>query len=168
MTVMSISHESLSLSQRCKVHWQSLAYRNQAAEWMLYALLLTGLPMMTLFDTDWSWQRWDMVVHALLGTFGFSLVVVPFWLSHRRLLQRSRKPFLRITGRLTEMLLLITGVTGYYLIVWGNRGSTADYLIHETHLYAAMALTLVLMRHAFRWSVLQPLWKRLLRTQSPA
>lgn len=161
MTAMSVGHESLDLAQRCKARWQALAYRNRAAEWTLYALAFSGLPLIAAFSVDWQWQRWDLVAHALLGTFGFITLIVPFWSSHRRLLLRSRKSFLRMTGRITEVLLLVTGASGYYLILWGNRGGSLGNLVHQAHLIASLSLTLVVMRHAWRWSVLQPLWKRL-------
>ena len=147
--------------QILRAYWRTLAFRNKTAEWALYVLLVSGLPLVSWWAAAWPLQRWSLLVHALLGVFGFTLLVVPFWLSHRRLLQSSQKPLLKVTGQLLEALLLATGFTGFYLIYWGNRGDTLGAVMHWVHLGASLALAPLLMRHAFRWSVLRPLWTRL-------
>lgn len=162
MTTLHTSLTSRStLPEAAADYWWRLAYRNRAAEWTLYALLLTGLPLVAWWAADWPLQRWSLALHSLLGVFGATLVVVPFWLAHRRLLQTSRKAFLRVTGRLMEILLLIIAISGFYLVWWGNRGDPLDIIMHWAHLIATLTFAPLLLRHAFRWSVLRPLWLRL-------
>lgn len=141
------------------MRWIALAYRHAFAEWTLWGLLLTGLPLWNFLDFSWPIQRVSLLVHGLAGMVLFLLFVVPFWISHRRLLKRSRKPLLVITGRCLEGLLVAIGVSGFWLLLIGNRGETSGQWIAGVHLYASLLLVPMLLRHAWRWSVVRTGWR---------
>lgn len=136
--------------------WRQLAYRHKAAELSLYLLFLTGLPLWSLFSLSWEGERFLLLIHCLGSLILFPLLVLPFWLSHRRLWQTSRKPWLKKTGRYLDLLMLICAVSGIYLLLLGNRGEWLGNSSHYLHLISALPLTLILLRHAARWSVLRP------------
>ncbi len=135
--------------------WRALAYRNKAAEWTLWLLLLSGLPLWTLFDVPWVLQRLCLAVHALLGLTAFILWVMPFWLRHRQLLSTSQKRALKRTGQLLDLLLLLVTLSGFGLFFIGNRGEAGGQWLLWVHLYSSLVLAPVLLKHAWRWSVLR-------------
>jgi hypothetical protein len=137
----------------------ALAYRNQATEWSLYGMFLTGLPLWDVFGLEWAVERWFLLSHLLLSALFFVLFVVPFWIAHRRLLARSRKRLLVVTGRMLELILLTCGASGFYLMWFGNTGNLAGALVSLLHLITGLLMMPVLMRHAARWSVLKPAWR---------
>ena len=82
---------SLSLSPRhC---WQWLAYHHQAAEGALYLMFFSGLLLWEPLTPTWSLARWNLFLHVALSLTLFPLLFGAFWLSHRSLLRKSRKPF---------------------------------------------------------------------------
>lgn len=136
--------------------WQArLAYRHEWAEWSLYLLVVTGLLLWNGFDLFWPVMRWSLVLHLIAGALLFPLIILPFWLSHRSLLNRSRKPRLRLTGRLIELGLIAMVVTGFYLLFWGNPGHALGHWMHEIHLLLTLPLLPLVLWHAFRFSVLR-------------
>ena len=89
-----------------------------------------------------------------------SLYLIPllfgaFWLSHRSLLRKSRKPFLRTTGRIIEALLLICLASGLLLVLHGTPGDGMGNLASWAHWLSALALTPLVLRHAWRWTILK-------------
>ncbi len=136
--------------------WRRLAYRHKAAELSLYILFLTGLPLWSLFNLSWEGERLLLLAHCLGGLMLFPLLILPFWLSHRRLWENSRNQRLRRTGRYLDLLMLLCTLSGIYLLLLGNRGEWLGNFSHYLHLISALPLTLFLLRHAARWSVLRP------------
>ncbi|MFP8965804.1 hypothetical protein ACKC9G_04430 [Pokkaliibacter sp. CJK22405] len=132
-----------------------LAYFHRASELSLYLLLLTGLVMWTPLSIDWSLQRLAMPLHVLMGITLGGAVVVRFWWAHRQLLRKSRKRWLRTTGRVIELNLLAVLVTGVILFLHGNPGDMLGRVAHTVHLYSSLLLTSMVVVHAWRWSVLR-------------
>ncbi len=138
--------------------WQRQAYLNQAAEWSLYFMFASGLILWELFTLPWAFERLVLISHVIASLIIFPLMVLPFWLSHRRLLKKSQKRLLIITGQLLDLLLLACAASGLFLFLIGNRGDNLGYLAFLIHLISALILAPILMRHAAKWSVLKPLW----------
>jgi len=135
---------SLSLSPR--QFWQWLAYHHQAAEGTLYLMFFSGLLLWEPLTPLWSLARWNLFFHVMLSLTLFPLLFGAFWLSHRSLLNRSNKPFLRTTGRIIEALLLICLASGLLLVL---------HLASWAHWLSALALTPLVLRHAWRWTILK-------------
>lgn len=144
---------SLSLSPR--QFWQWLAYHHQAAEGTLYLMFFSGLLLWEPLTPLWSLARWALFLHVTLSLTLFPLLFGAFWLSHRTLLRRSNKPFLRITGRIIEGLLLVCLASGLLLILHGTPGDSMGGLASWAHWLSALLLTPLVLRHAWRWTILQ-------------
>ncbi|WP_250656463.1 hypothetical protein [Alkalimarinus coralli] len=140
------------------VWWQQLSYRNQAAEWSLYFMFLTGIFLWNQIPVPWQLERLLLVIHVVASLVLFPVTVVPFWLSHRRLLKRSKKKLLKVTGQLIDYILLGCALSGIYLLILGNRGDDLGWVIYMVHLVTALLVVPILIRHAAKWSVLKPLW----------
>lgn len=138
--------------------WQQLGYRNVIAEWALYALFISGFLLWDVLVLPWEGVRLLLIVHVLLSMLIFPIFILPFWLSHRQLLKTSKKRFLNITGQCLDLLLLLCVASGVYLLIQGNRGDDLGYLVFLAHLISAIILLPIIMRHSYRWSVLQPVW----------
>ncbi len=135
--------------------WQkALAYRHKQSEILLYLMFVSGLMLWPMLGVEWALTRWALFVHMLLGVTAFPVIVGSFWWSHRRLLLRSRKAFLRTTGRCIEWLLLMCTFSGAYLWYFGVTGDSLSLLIQDIHFYSSCLLGPLVLRHAFRWSVL--------------
>lgn len=143
--------------------WNRLAYRHRAAELTLHLLFVTGLPLWSLFSLPWNTERTLLLAHCVAGLVLFPVFVLPFWISHRRLLNSSNKAQLRNSGRYLDLLIGTLVLSGVYLILLGNRGDLWGWINHYLHLLTALPLSLLLIRHAWRWSVLAWLYKPLLR-----
>ncbi len=157
-----------SPAERARQHllrwWHDLAWRHRSAELSLHLLFISGIPLWSsLFILSWDTERTLLFVHSIAGLVLFPLSVLPFWLSHRRLIQRSRKPLLKKTGRVLDLLLLLSALSGFYLMLIGNRGDLSGAIAHYLHLVTAVPLCLLLIRHALRWSVLSFLYRPFLR-----
>ena len=144
---------SLSLSPR--QFWQWLAYHHQAAEGTLYLMFFSGLLLWEPLTPLWSLARWALFLHVMLSLTLFPLLFGAFWLSHRALLNRSNKPYLRITGRIIEGLLLVCLASGLLLILHGTPGNSMGSLASWAHWLSALLLTPLVLRHAWRWTILQ-------------
>lgn len=153
-----LEHKVQPLGLRLKQAWQQLGYRNTLAEWSLYILFFSGILLWDIFTLPWQGVRWLLISHLLLSIIIFPIYVLPFWLSHRRLLKKSNKRLLNITGQFLDILLSVCVLSGVYLLIQGNRGDELGYLIFLAHLISAIILLPILMRHSYKWSVLQPLW----------
>ncbi|WP_420414372.1 hypothetical protein [Roseibium sp.] len=137
--------------------WQREAYRSKPAELVLYFLAISGLMLWDGFGLPWQMQRSTLTLHLLISLFLFPVFVVPFWLAHREILNRSTKPFLRHTGHLIEYSLILLTISGLYLAFFGNRGGSYGEVAYWTHLLPSLPILLVVARHAFRWSMLKSL-----------
>lgn len=144
-----------------KQAWVQLGYRNKMAEWSLYALFLSGLLLWDIFSLPWFATRWLLIIHVICSLILFPIYVLPFWLSHRRLLKNSKKKFLNVTGQCLDLLLLLCLVSGVFLFIQGNRGDDLGYYTFLSHLISALILTPIIMKHSARWSVLKPAWSLL-------
>ncbi len=147
------------------VWWQRQAYRNKAAEWSLYFMFVTGFMLWNQFTLPWGIERLLLITHVISSLILFPAAVLPFWLSHRKLLKYSKKKLLIITGLSLDLLLLLCALSGVFLFVVGNRGDEWGYLTYLTHLISAVIITPILMRHAVGWSVLKPIWSFLKRKE---
>lgn len=141
--------------------WQRQAYRNKAAEWSLYLMFASGFLLWNVIEIPWQLERLLLPIHIISSLLLFPFAVLPFWLSHRRLLKKSQKTLLRITGQMLDVFLLGCAASGIFLFLVGNRGDDLGWIAYIVHLVTALALTPILMRHAARWSVLKPLWTTL-------
>ncbi|MEH6812635.1 MAG: hypothetical protein V7677_08910 [Motiliproteus sp.] len=146
---------------RIKRWWHLLAYHHRGAEISLHLLFVSGIPLWSLFALSWGLERSLLFIHSIAGILLFPLYVLPFWISHRRLLSNSKKSLLRKTGRYLDMLIILCALSGSYLILIGNRGDLFGLINHYLHLVTAIPLTLLLVRHALRWSILSWLIKPL-------
>lgn len=137
--------------------WRREGYRSKPAELVLYFLSFSGLLLWDGFALPWALQRSTLTLHLLVSLLLFPVFVVPFWLSHRGILKRSRKKFLRQSGHVIEYCLVLLTVSGFYLLFFGNRGETAGALAYWAHLLPSVPLLLLVAVHAFRWSMLKSL-----------
>ncbi len=137
--------------------WQRVGYRSKPAELVFYFLSISGLLLWDGFDLHWYWQRTTLTIHLLCALLLFPVFILPFWLSHRDTLARSHKPRLRRTGYGIEYGLILLGVSGLYLVVFGNRGNFAGQVAYWAHLLPTVPLTAVVVWHAHRWSMLKSL-----------
>ncbi|WP_375749580.1 hypothetical protein [Vibrio sp. HN007] len=135
--------------------WASLAYHHKWAEAILYLMFASGLLLWNRVEVIWEIEKWALLVHMLAGVSLFSLIVGAFWMSHRRLIVKSKKPFLRQTGTIIEWLLVICSVSGFYLFFWGAPGNTIGEIISDVHFYSSWLLVPLVFRHAMRWTVLR-------------
>ncbi|MGY3921618.1 hypothetical protein LA366_08035 [Aeromonas jandaei] len=144
---------TLSLAPR--QFWQWLAYHHQAAEGSLYLMFFSGMLLWEPLTPLWPLARWNLFLHMMLSLTLFPLLFGVFWLSHRNLLNRSNKPFLRTTGRIIEALLLVCLASGLLLVLHGTPGDAMGNLASWAHWLSALLLTPLVMRHAWRWTILK-------------
>lgn len=149
---MTFSKESIQQA------WQQLSYRNVMAEWSLYALFISGFLLWDVIALPWQGVRLLLIIHVVLSLIIFPLYIFPFWVSHRRLLKKSNKRFLRVTGQCLDLVLLACISSGLYLLIQGNRGDEFGYGVFLVHLISALILLPLIIRHSARWSVLKPIW----------
>ncbi len=130
------------------------AYRHKGAEALLYLMFVTGLLLWPFLELHWSWARGLLLAHMLLGVLAFPFLVGPFWWSHRALLLHSRKPLLRATGQVLELLLASCVISGLYLVFVGAPGNALGNWMSGLHFYTSWLLTPLVFYHALRWSVM--------------
>ncbi len=135
--------------------WNRQAYRSHPAELTLYFLTVSGLLLWSGFDLPWHFQRSTLTLHILASLLLMPAFILPFWLAHRSVFRASKKSFLRQTGHLIEYGLILLTLSGLYLVFIGNRGGFAGQAAYWLHLLPAVPLTLVVIRHALRWSILR-------------
>ena len=134
--------------------WQQLAYRHKSAEFLLYLMFVSGVLLWDKIALSWQISRWLLPLHMIIGVTLFSIIVGAFWSSHRKLITKSKKTFLRQTGTLIEWLLVVCTLSGFYLFFYGNTGNNISQLIQDLHFYSSWLLAPVVFRHALRWSIL--------------
>ncbi|TMV84123.1 hypothetical protein FGG78_22030 [Thioclava sp. BHET1] len=125
------------------------------AELVLLILLVGGLVMFAPFALPWGVVRWAMVAHVAMGVLLVPLVVLPFWRVHRRRLGRSTKRFHIVTGRVLELGLLLLFGSGAWLLFLGWNGTASGTALHWLHLGIGLPLILLVVVHAWRFSVLR-------------
>lgn len=145
---------------------QRLGYRSHRTELVLYLSLLSGLflwdRLSSLFAVDWTILRSALVVHVLVSVVGIPLVVVPYWLAHRQRRRdvpvaekTGRALFLHRSGQVIEVILLVTMMSGFWLVFMGNRGDMVGGLVSTAHLSASLATGVLVMAHAWRYTVVR-------------
>ncbi|MCF3595115.1 hypothetical protein LZG00_14060 [Rhodobacteraceae bacterium LMO-12] len=154
---IEISNQRVRFAQLLSAFLRRASYGSKAAELILYILAVSGLMLWTEFDLPWQMQRTTLAAHMVISLVLFPLFVLPFWLGHREILARSNKTFLRRTGVIIEYSLLMTTLSGVYLVFFGNRGNLAGQFAYWAHLLPALPMTLLILRHALRWSLLKSL-----------
>lgn len=135
------------------LHWQ--AYHHVAAEWTLILLFVTGLLLWDRIPVEWGLFRWSLVLHVIGGLLIFPLTTGFFWVAHRKLVSCSCKSFLRITGRIIDVLLLLCFISGLALAFWGATGNTLSLWMSDLHWISGLLLGPLVLRHAWRYSVLR-------------
>ena len=146
--------EIKGLRQQLTSWWTTLAYHHKWAEAMLYMMFFSGLLLWGQLDVSWQIKRVMLLLHMVVGVSLFTVIVGAFWSSHRNLLNRSKKRFLRQTGTIIEWLLVLCSVTGFYLFFYGDNGNQLGWVMHNVHFYTSWLLVPLVFAHAFRWSVL--------------
>ena len=154
MAVNQISESKIELSKFSQ-WWQRLAYHHQWAEALLYIMFISGVLLWGRVEIYWQVERWVLLGHMLIGVSLFTLVVGAFWVSHRRLITKSKKAFLRQTGNAIEWLLIICSLSGFYLFFIGKPGNDLGLFIQDLHFYSSWLLAPLVFRHAMRWTVLK-------------
>lgn len=134
--------------------WKQLAYRHKSAEFLLYFMFVSGVLLWDKIALNWQISRWLLPLHMIIGVTLFSIIVGAFWSSHRKLITKSKKAFLRQTGTLIEWLLVVCTLSGFYLFFYGNTGNSISQLIQDLHFYSSWLLAPIVFRHALRWSIL--------------
>ena len=134
--------------------WKQLAYRHKSTEFLLYLMFVSGVLLWDKIALSWQISRWLLPLHMIIGVTLFSIIVGAFWSSHRKLITKSKKAFLRQTGTLIEWLLVVCTLSGFYLFFYGNTGNSISQLIQDLHFYSSWLLAPVVFRHALRWSIL--------------
>jgi len=157
MALLSPPPPHAELTSALAAFWRREGYRSKPAELVLYFLAVSGILLWDGFHLPWQWQRTTLTLHLLVSLVLFPVFVVPFWLAHREILQRSTKTFLRQTGHFIEYSLILITVSGIYLAFFGNRGDMLGDAAYWAHLLPSVPLTLVVIRHAYRWSMLKSL-----------
>ncbi|TPW32797.1 hypothetical protein [Pararhizobium mangrovi] len=140
-----------------KRRWKVSRRLAKPAELSLYVLLATGLLLFAPFGLSWAVVRWALVVHVVSAIVFVPCLVVPFWISHRGLVTTTRKRFLRITGRILELVFVAMFASGAFLLFVGWNGTFAGGLAHDLHLLLAVPVILVVAAHAWRFSFLKAL-----------
>lgn len=133
--------------------WRWLGYRSKPAEAVLYALLAGGLPLWDVLSAPWFAQRLLLPIHIGISLIFLPLFVVPFWLVHRDHLAGSGKVFLRRTGRIIEIGLVILLLSGVWLVLMGNRGGLGGTVAHWMHLAVSLPLTVLVLVHSWRYGL---------------
>jgi len=134
--------------------WKRLAYRHKSTEFLMYFMFVSGVLLWDFLALNWQAQRWLLLSHLVIGATFFTVIVGAFWSSHRRLLQTSKKPFMRQTGILIEWLLSACTLTGFYMFFYGNTGDFISTIIQDVHFYSSWILAPLVCRHAVRWSII--------------
>lgn len=138
--------------------WGRMGYRSKRAEIVLYLAALTGLPLWSGFAEPWPLARWLLGGHVLVSLVLMPLILLPFWLSHRRHLAGSVSRFLRTTGQFIEIVLVVVVLSGLWLVVSGNRGPISGRVAYWAHLLAALPLIVLVLVHSWRYALARRLF----------
>jgi len=155
MSVQVATPADDNIWSRLQFHFKRLAFHHKKAEAILYLMFLSGLLLWPFITIPWQIERTVLLMHMLAGISIFPVFVGSFWLSHRNLIQNSKKKFLRQTGTIIEYLLVACTLTGVYLTFWGNTGNNFSILMQDIHFYSSWLLAPLVLRHAWRWTVIK-------------
>lgn len=155
MSALMTTDKQMALWPRLKTQYQQLAYHHKKAEVVLYLMFASGLLLWPMISIAWQVERVVLLMHMLAGLTLFPIFVGTFWLSHRRLLKNNKKVFLRQTGTAIEYLLILCTISGIYLSFWGNTGNDFSIVMQDIHFYSSWLLTPLVLRHAWRWTILR-------------
>ena len=156
-TADALSGKSPSLAEQLSRFKRWQAYRNKAAEWVLVFLFVSGVLLWETLPISWPVFRWSLLLHSIAGLLLFPLTTALFWWAHRGLLERSNKPFLRLTGQILDWLLALCGLSGIVLLFWGAAGNQIGELTSDLHWITGLLLGPLTLRHAWRYSALRAL-----------
>jgi len=123
----------------------------------LLFLAVTGLLMFAPFGFSWGVVRWSLVAHVLGGTLLVIGILLPFWISHRHRLTWSRRRGQVLLGRSIEIGLGLLLLSGAYLFLIGQNGTTFGAAVHWLHLILAVPLIGLVVAHAWRRSLIKTL-----------
>jgi hypothetical protein len=132
-----------------------LMYQHRTAELVLYLLFISGILLWEFLPISWPIFRWSLLLHSLIGIILFPLTTGLFWLSHRRLFKSSNKPFLCVSGRVIDILLVISFLSGLVLFFYGATGDTASERISDLHWLAGLIIGPLVITHAWKYSLLR-------------
>jgi nitrate reductase gamma subunit len=155
MSLQVANSTDANFGLRFKSYFKRLAFQHKKAEAVLYLMFFSGLLLWPFITVPWPVERTVLLLHMLAGISVFPILVGSFWLSHRRLIQNSNKKFLRQTGSLIEYLLIVCTLSGVFLTFWGNTGNDFSVLVQDIHFYSSWLLTPLVLRHAWRWTVIK-------------
>ena len=124
----------------------------------LYGLAISGLVVFSPLHASWQLARWALVVHIAVAATAVPCVIVPFWIIHRRRLKASRRGFHIWSGRSIESILLTLGASGIWLLCIGQNGTALGMGVHTIHMIAALPLVILVIVHAFRFSLVRLLF----------
>jgi hypothetical protein len=117
-------------------------------------MFFSGLLLWEPLTPTWSLARWNLFLTSPSRSPCFPAV----W----RLLALPSQPaaqepqaFLRTTGRIIEALLLVCLASGLVLVLHGTPGDSLGNLASWAHWLSALALTPLVLRHAWRWTILE-------------
>jgi hypothetical protein len=128
------------------------------AELSLYLLAASGLLLWESLGLPWSWAGPLLAAHVAGGIALAAVLIVPFWLQHRRRLQTSRRPGPRRSGRISEWTLLVLLASGLYLFLAGNRGGADGLLAQQLHRWGTVLLLALLGAHMAHLNLFAQLW----------
>jgi DNA-binding beta-propeller fold protein YncE len=138
-----------------EMFWKRLGYKSKHAEFVLYFLTISGLMLWDVVGLPWQLIQPSLAIHFVVSLVLFPLFVLPFWLSHRDLIKKNGRPFLRRTGQMIEIALVLLVLSGIYLAFFGNRGNVMGQLAYWLHLVPALPVSVLVFHHAKRYSMVK-------------
>lgn len=132
-----------------------LAYASKATELALCLLLISGVVLWDVLGVPWPLARLALGVHGVLAVLFIPLVLLPFWLTHRRFLKTSTKRLLRWTGRAIEIGLIGLILSGLWLAFFGNPGDLKGEIAHYIHLIIGLGFGALVVFHTWRFSIVR-------------
>jgi len=154
---MRIEHAGGAVATTCREKKRKkLSHRlAKPAEAALYTLLITGVLLFEPFGLSWQFVRWALVAHVVAAVIFVPCLLIPFWATHRGLVRTTTKKFHAWSGRVLEVMLALTFLTGAYLLFIGWNDTRTGGVAHWTHLVVAIPLIALVIIHAWRFSMMK-------------
>ncbi len=153
------NHNTHAINIAKKPWLQRIAYETKYIEFIIYISFISGLILWDGFNISWTLIRPMLALHFIISLLILPILILPFWLSHRKFLtnpsKKSGKKSLHITGRIIEIILIILFASGFYLVFFGNRGGIDGEIAYYLHLLPALPLTILVFYHAKKWSMIK-------------
>lgn len=127
------------------------------AELALVLLLASGLLTFAPFGLPWRVVSWALAAHVAGAVLLVPALILPFWQSHRFRLGFSRRRFQSLSGRVIEAALAAIFLSGGWLLFVGWNGTGIGAAAHWLHLALGLPAVLLVLAHAWRFSVLRTL-----------